>query len=40
MSHALSELATDSLEDKLGALDREDEISRVLAEIKTRRGIA
>jgi phage shock protein A len=40
MSHALSELAGDNLDDKLVQLGREDEIDRVLTEIKIRRGTA
>ena len=40
MSHALSELAGDHLEDKLGQLGRDDEIDRLLTEIKIRRGTA
>ena len=40
VSQALSEMAGDGIEDKLGALDRDFEIDRLLAEIKNRRGIA
>jgi phage shock protein A len=38
LSQTLSEMA--GFEDKLGALDHDDEINRLLAEIKNRRGIA
>jgi len=40
MSRTLSEIAGYSVEDELVALDRDDEVDRLLAEIKTRRGIA
>ena len=40
MSHALAEMAGDSIEDKLNALGKDDEVERVLAEIKSQRGIA
>src|SRR5437762_4002517 len=39
MSHALAEMAGDSVDDKLVALDRDDEIDRLLSEIKTKRGV-
>jgi phage shock protein A len=39
MSHALAEMAGDSVEDKLVAMDRDDEIDRLLAEMKTKRGV-
>ena len=39
-SRTLSEIAGYSVEDELVALDRDDEVDRLLAEIKTRRGIA
>jgi phage shock protein A len=39
-SQAETELLADDLGDKLATLEREDEIDRMLAEIKTRRGLA
>jgi phage shock protein A len=36
---AKTDLATDNVEDRLTALEREDTIEQVLAEIKTRKGI-
>jgi phage shock protein A len=38
MGHALAEMTEDSLEDRLNALGKDDEIERLLTEIKTRRG--
>src|SRR5438132_365641 len=40
MSHALAEMAGDSMEDRLDALGKDDEVERMLAEIKDRRGVA
>jgi phage shock protein A len=40
MSHALSELAGDTMEDRLDALGKDDEIERMLADIKNQRGVA
>ena len=40
MSQAMAELASTNLEDKLDALDKDDEVERLLAEIKIRRGVA
>ena len=40
MSQAMAELASTSVEDKLEALDKDDEVERLLAEIKIRRGVA
>jgi phage shock protein A len=40
MSQAKSELAGDSVDDRLAALGKEDEIEKLLAELKTRRGQA
>ena len=40
MSQAIAELASTSVEDKLEALDKDDEVERLLAEIKIRRGVA
>jgi phage shock protein A len=39
ISQAKTDLATDSLDDKLTALETEDEISRLLSEVKSRRGL-
>lgn len=35
---ALSELATDSVEERFAALEREEEVDRLLADLKSRRG--
>jgi len=40
VSQAESELLGDDFGDRLAKLEREDEIDRMLAEVKTRRGIA
>ncbi len=40
VSQAETELLADDVGDKLAKLEREDEIDRMLAEMKTRRGIA
>ena len=40
MSHALSELAGDSMEDRLDALGKDDIVEKLLAELKDRRGVA
>jgi phage shock protein A len=40
MSHALAEMAGDSMEDRLDALGKDDEVERMLADIKNRRGVA
>ena len=37
VSHAKSEMANDSVEDKLAALEKQDEIEKLLKEIKSRR---
>jgi phage shock protein A len=39
VSQAKSEMASDSLEDRLDALEKEDEIERMLAEVKARRTV-
>jgi phage shock protein A len=39
VSQAKAELATDSVEDRLAALEKEDELDRLLAELKTKRGV-
>jgi len=38
MSHAKAELLGDNVEDKLAALEKQDEIEKLLAEIKARKG--
>ncbi|HTZ98359.1 MAG TPA: PspA/IM30 family protein [Terriglobales bacterium] len=38
LSHAKSELAADDMEDRLAALEKEDKIEQLLAELKTKRG--
>jgi len=40
MSHALAEMAGDNMEDRLNALGKDDEVERMLTEIKDRRGVA
>jgi phage shock protein A len=40
MSHALAEMAGNSMEDRLDALGKDDEVERMLTEIKNRRGVA
>jgi phage shock protein A len=39
-SQAKSEMASDSVEDRLAALEKEDHIDKLLAALKTRRGVA
>ena len=39
VSIAKSEIVSDSLDDKFAQIEKEDEISRMLAELKSRRGI-
>jgi phage shock protein A len=39
VSQAQSSIATDDMEERLAALGKEDEIDRLLAEIKNRKGI-
>ena len=38
MSQAKSEIAADNIEDRLAALEKQDRIEQLLAELKTRRG--
>jgi len=38
LSHAKSELAADDMEGRLAALEKEDKIEQLLAELKTKRG--
>ncbi len=40
VSHAKAGIATDDIEERLAALGKEDEIDKLLAEIKTRKGVA
>ena len=40
MSQAKSELAGDNVEDRLHALGKEDEIEKLLSELKQRRGLS
>jgi len=39
LSHAMAELATENVDDKLDLLGKDDEIERLLAEIKSRKGV-
>jgi phage shock protein A len=39
VSQAKSEIVSDTLEDKFAQLEKEDEINRMLAELKSRRGL-
>ena len=40
MGQAMAELANDNVEERLASLDKDDEIERLLADIKARRGVA
>src|SRR4051812_40631063 len=40
MSQAMADLATDNIDDKLAALGKDDEVEKLLAEIKIRKGVA
>src|SRR3984957_6718098 len=40
VSQAKSSIATDDIEERLAALGKEDEIDKLLAEIKTRKGVS
>ena len=40
MSQAMAEMADDNMEEKLSALGKDDEIERMLADIKAKRGVA
>ena len=40
MGHAMAEMANDNVEERLASLGKDDEIDRLLADIKTRRGVA
>ena len=37
VSHAKSELAVDNIDDRLAALEKDDAVERLLAEIKSRK---
>ncbi len=39
LSQAKAELTGDSMEDRLASLEKEDEITRLLAELKSKRGV-
>jgi uncharacterized small protein (DUF1192 family) len=39
LSQAKAELTEDSIEDRMAALEKEDEVTRLLAELKAKRGI-
>jgi phage shock protein A len=39
VSHAKSEMVSDSMDDRLAALEKEDAVDKLLAEIKTRKGV-
>ncbi len=38
MSQAKAELTGDSMEDRLASLEKQDEVERLLAELKSKRG--
>src|SRR5437667_184167 len=40
MGQAMAEMANDNVEEKLDSLGKDDEIERLLADLKTRRGVA
>jgi phage shock protein A len=40
ISEAKSEIAVENMEDRLAALEKEDRIEQLLAELKTKRGVA
>lgn len=40
LSHAKAELTADTIEDRLAALEKQDEVERLLAELKSKRGSA
>jgi phage shock protein A len=39
LGQAMSEMANDNIEEKLASLDKDDEVERMLADIKARRGV-
>ena len=40
MGQAMAEMANDNLEEKLASLDKDDEVERLLADIKAKHGVA
>jgi len=40
VSHAHTELVTDSMDERLAALEKEDKVDKLLAELKARKGLA
>jgi phage shock protein A len=40
MGQAMAEMANDNVEERLASLDKDDEIERLLADLKARRGVA
>jgi|SRR5271165_2284022 len=40
LSQAKAELTADSVEDRLASLEKQDEVEKLLAELKTKRGVA
>jgi uncharacterized small protein (DUF1192 family) len=40
MGQALAEMANDNMEERLASLGKDDEIERLLTEIKAKRGVA
>ena len=40
MGQAMSEIANENVEERLSALDKDEEIDRLLADIKAKRGVA
>ena len=40
MGQAMAEMANDNVDEKLASLGKDDEVERLLADIKTRRGVA
>ena len=40
LSQAKAELTADSVEDQLASLEKQDEVEKLLAELKSKRGLA
>ena len=40
LSQAKAELTGDSMEDRLASLEKQDEVERLLAELKAKRGVS
>ena len=40
MSQAKAELTGDGMEDRLASLEKQDQVERLLAELKAKRGVA